>query len=341
MPRTRIHGDNQILDGTISDGRIAAAAGIQTTKLADGTRLPFKDAANIFTAVQDFGGLRVTNVAAPTGNLDVANKSYVDAAISGLDIKESVRAATVASIANLGAGPLTIDGITLAQGNRVLVKDGASTNGVAAVSDANNGIYIVGVVGGTNSGVWTRALDSDTAAEITPGMFMFAEEGTSNHDTGWVLITDGVITLGTTLLSFTQFSGATSINAGAGLTFDPVARTLDVNSANAGIVVNADNVALTLSATDPGLTITASGLATTSDVSRVSKFIQEVGTGIADGVNTLFTASVAPISNTLMVFVNGLLQRTVSYTLAGVNVTFAADSVPPSGAEVRFGFQKA
>jgi phage-related tail fiber protein len=74
-------------------------------------------------------------------------------------------------------------------------------------------------------------------------MFTFVEAGTTNADSGWVLTTDGTITLGTTALAFTQFSGAGQITAGAGLT--KTGNTLDVVTASATrIVVNADSIDL-------------------------------------------------------------------------------------------------
>jgi hypothetical protein len=84
----------------------------------------------------------------------------------------------------------------------------------------------------------TRATDADVSAEVTPGMFTFVEEGTVNADTGWVLTTNAPITLATTGLVFTQFSGAGQIIGGNGLTL--TGNTLDVNVDGASIEINAD-----------------------------------------------------------------------------------------------------
>jgi len=142
----------------------------------------------------------------------------VDAARTGLDAKESVRVATTANITL--SGTQTIDGIALSAGNRVLVKNQTSAS--------QNGIYVVA------SGAWTRATDADVSAEVTPGMFTFVEQGTANATTGWVLATSGAITLGTTALSFVQFSGAGVVTAGAGLT-----QSGSVISVNAGVGLTA------------------------------------------------------------------------------------------------------
>jgi hypothetical protein len=150
----------------------------------------------------------------------------VDNARTGLDVKESVRAATTAPITL--SNTQTIDGVALAVGNRVLVKDQATAS--------QNGIYIV------DSGAWTRALDANTDAKVNPGLFVFVEQGTVNSDSGWILTTDAPITLDTTSLTFAQFSGAGQITAGNGLT--KTGNTLNVG-AGTGIVVSADDVALT------------------------------------------------------------------------------------------------
>jgi phage-related tail fiber protein len=141
-----------------------------------------------------FNSYKLTNLATPTNDSDAANKAYVDAARSGLDVKQSVRAATTANITL--SGTQTIDGVALIAGDRVLVKDQSTAS--------QNGIYVVA------AGAWSRATDADTSTEVTPGMFTFIEEGSVNSDQGWVLATNGAITLGTTSLTFAQFSGAGS-----------------------------------------------------------------------------------------------------------------------------------
>ena len=178
------------------------------------------------TATVSLNAQKISNLADPTGAQDAATKAYVDATRQGLDVKDAVRAATTASI-TLNATQ-TVDGVALIAGDRVLVKDQSTASA--------NGIYVVA------AGAWTRAVDADSSAKVTPGMFTFVEEGTVNADTGWVLTTNSTITLGTTSLAFTQFSGAGQVMAGAGLT--RTGNTLDIG-AGTGIQINADDVALT------------------------------------------------------------------------------------------------
>lgn len=172
----------------------------------------------------------------------LTTKEYVDSVATGLDVKLSVRAISTADI-TLSA-PQTIDGVSVLAGDRVLV---------AGQTDASeNGIYVVG------TGAWVRSADADNTpvGEVTSGMFTFVEEGTAFAGTGWVLTTANPIVLDTTDLVFAQFSQAGVIVAGAGLTKSGT--TLDVVSANGGIVVNADNIALTLDGST--LSVGASGL---------------------------------------------------------------------------------
>jgi hypothetical protein len=182
------------------------------------------------TASVDLNNQKITNLTDPTNPQDAANKRYVDSAVVGIDWKPSVRVATTAPITlatGLENGD-TLDGVTLATGDRVLVKNQTDAT--------ENGIYVVAA-----SGAPARSSDADTAAEITASFAVFVEEGTVNTDSGWTLTNNGTITVGTSELSFTQFTGLGQITAGAGLT--KTANTLDVVGGD-GITVNADSVVI-------------------------------------------------------------------------------------------------
>ena len=172
------------------------------------------------------GGLTTVTVTQdPTSALDLATKQYVDAVAEGLHIHASCAAATPGTLASITGGTVTynngtagvgttltlsvaltvLDGYTLLNGDRVLVKNEAA--------QANNGIY-TWATGGT---VLTRATDFDTAAEMASGDFTFISNGTLYASTGWVQ-TDPVTVVGTSPVTWIQFSGSGTYTAGTGLT---------------------------------------------------------------------------------------------------------------------------
>lgn len=176
-----------------------------------------------------------------------ATRAYVDAVAEGLHVHASVAAATTDTLATLSGGSVTydngtsgvgatltlgtaltsIDGYTLVNGDRILVKDEALQE--------HNGIYVR-----TSSTVLTRATDFDTAAEIASGDFTFVSNGTLYNSTGWVQ-TEAVTTVGTDDIIWAQFSGAGTYVAGDGLTL--TGEQFDVG-AGTGITVNANDVAV-------------------------------------------------------------------------------------------------
>jgi len=168
-------------------------------------------------------------------SLTLVTKGYVDAVKQSLDIKDSVRVASTGNVSltsgssDLEAGD-TIDGVTLVAGDRVLLKNQSTAS--------ENGIYVAVASGGTPA----RSDDANASAEVTSGMFVWVEEGTSNGDQGYVLTTNNVITLNTTDLTFTQFSGAGQITAGNGLTKS--GNTINVVPDDVTLSVTADEIKL-------------------------------------------------------------------------------------------------
>ena len=163
-------------------------------------------------------------------------KAYVDSVASGLDVKASCRVATTSNITL--SNTQTIDGIEIVAGNRVLVKDQSSAS--------ENGIYVC-----VDGGSWTRATDFDNLIsdnEVTAGAFTFIEEGMTNADAGFVLTTNNNIILGTTNLSFTQFSGAGQITAGDGIAKSGNTLSIDAK-VDSGIKIDTSKLSLNLGAT--------------------------------------------------------------------------------------------
>jgi hypothetical protein len=236
-----------IADGTIVNDDINASAAIALSKLAtDPLARANHSGTQTASTISDFNtqvrtskvtdltaptasfsmnSQKITSLATPTDSTDAATKAYVDAVTEGLHIHPSVVAATTANVALASAleNGDTLDGVTLATGNRILVKN--------QTTQSENGIYVVQA-----SGQPTRATDFDTALEVDSGDFVFVSSGTVNASTGWVQ-TSQPATIGTDPITFTQFSGAGTYLAGTGLTLTGnvfsinTATTVDLNTA--------------------------------------------------------------------------------------------------------------
>lgn len=207
------------------DGKLAVAIGANAsngwqfmTVAIEGVRLYIRD-ENV--EIQHNGSTWVTAGSGTAGTLDFdtdgtlaansdskvatqkATKTYVDAKVAGLSWKQAVRVATTANITLATAleNGDAIDGVTLATGDRVLVKNQSTAS--------ENGIYTVNA-----SGAPTRATDADSGAEMVNAS-VYVSEGTTNADTQWTCSTNAPITVGSTSLTFTQFNSASYSEASA------------------------------------------------------------------------------------------------------------------------------
>ena len=328
-----INGSNNTLTNIANASLTNSSVTVGTTAIALG--------ASSLT----LGGL--TSVAVtqdPVSALQLATKQYVDAVAEGLHVHASCAAATTGTLASITGGTVTynngtagvgatltlsvaltvLDGYTLLNGDRVLVKNEAT--------QANNGIY-TWATGGT---VLTRATDFDTAAEMASGDFTFVTNGTLYANTGWVQ-TDPVTVVGTSPVTWVQFSGAGTYTAGTGLTL-------------AGTQFSITNTAVTAasygSATQVGtFTVNAQGqltLAGNTTVTPAVGSITGLGTGVATalGVNvgsagafvtfngalgTPSSGTVTNLTGTASININGTVGATTPTT--GAFTTVAATTV--------------
>ena len=242
------------------------------------------------------GGL--TSVAVtqdPVSALQLATKQYVDAVAEGLHVHASCAAATTGTLASITGGTVTynngtagvgatltlsvaltvLDGYTLLNGDRVLVKNEAT--------QANNGIY-TWATGGT---VLTRATDFDTAVEMASGDFTFITNGTLYANTGWVQ-TDPVTVVGTSPVTWIQFSGAGAYTAGTGLTLTGTQFSITNTAVTAGAYGSASSV--------PNYTVNAQGQLTLASNTAIAINGNQITSGtvaIANGGTGQSTAGAA------------------------------------------------
>ena len=337
----------------MQDGYLSADASGRA-KMADS----FVSAAKVLKSdTFDFATAGGTvKVSTPVATTDAANKSYVDSVAAGIDWKQSVRVATTAAgtLATDFENLDTVDGVVLATGNRILIKNQST--------GSENGIYVVNA-----SGAPTRASDMASGSSAS-GAAVFVEEGTTNADSGWVCTSDaGSDVVGTNSLVFTQFTGLGQVTAGAGLT--KTGNTLDVGQNSTGaITVNADDIAwnpdnstLEVSGSGPGTAQLKDGGITTgkfnssvyagtggnfgtlatiarSDHSHAALggfdvTNEDLTSQVGDGDPTVFTlANSDNVTGSELLFLNGILQRpgaSNDYTVAAGSVTFG--TAPTSG----------
>ena len=251
------------------------------------------------TGTVDVSSKRITSLADPSQAQDAATKAYVDSVANGLDVKQSVKAASTAPLTSVlynnnttGVGAtlinngtlaaLNLDSIALFVDDRVLIKD--QTAGL------QNGVYVVSHAGSASiPWVLTRATDFDNSpgTEVGPGIFFFVEQGTTQADNGYVITTDTAIVIGTTAIVFSQFSGAGQIVAGDGLTKS--GNTINAVGTANRISISAD--AIDISTAYVGLaTITTLGTIGTGTWQGSVIGATYGGTGVNNGSNTLTLA---------------------------------------------------
>jgi len=245
----------------------SASAGLLSasdfSKLADAT----SEATASKLVIRDASGN--IKVATPTDPAHAATKGYVDAARQGLDVKQSVRAATTAAVnlsTELEAGDTIDTTVTLVAGDRVLVKN----QGTAS----QNGIYVV-----QSSGPAVRATDANGTADtgtVSGGTFTFVEEGTVNADSGFVVSSNGPITVGTDAMNWVQFSGAGAVIAGDGLTKDGATVNAVGTADRISVSANAIDIASTYAGQN---TITTLGTITTGVWNGTDVAVVDGGTG--------------------------------------------------------------
>lgn len=233
--------------------------------------------------------------------------------VQDLDYKQTARAVTTSNITLSGGAPATVDGVSLALRDRILVT-GQSTG-------SENGIYYVTTVGAGSNGTWVRSLDADATGEVSAGMIIMVTEGTTYADTQWKLTTDDPITIGTTSLTFVRNGNAAygtfAVSGEDSIVADTIGDTLTiVAGTNLALTTNASTDTLTIT---PSLTPSLTSLTATGNVSA----------GNVDGTRANFTNLVGTLetaSQTNITSVGTLGSLTVTGNvsagnLSGTNIT--------------------
>jgi hypothetical protein len=242
------------------------------------------------TGKVDVSGSIITGLSEPVGATDAATKNYVDTVAEGLHVHEAARVATTDTLATLSGGTVTynngtagvgatltlsagltaIDGVTLSNGDRILVKNQAN--------QAHNGMYVR-----TSATVLTRSTDFDTAVEIGGGDFTFVESGTTFGSTGFVQTVE-VLTVGTDNIIWQQFSGTGTFTAGNGLT---------INGTEFNVVGTADRIVANIDSIDIASTYVGQSSITTLGTISTGTWQGTIvgptygGTGVNNGSNTI------------------------------------------------------
>ncbi len=279
-----IDNSNLFASGVVAAAALAADC-VVSAKIADGAIDNTAYLANsVVTAAKinlagsfDFssGTLRAGT---PSTSTDVANKAYVDSIQSGIHWKESVVCASTANV-DLSSAPAAIDGVTLSNDDRVLIKSQTTASA--------NGIYIFAGSGSAMS----RATDADTAAELN-GAAVFVQKGSTNADMGYIQTAD-IGNLGSDTVTFTQFTGLGQIVAGDGL--QKTSNTISVDlSANSGLQITSGELELNAG---NGLELNSGALKARLDGSTLSLSASglKVGTITSTemGANSVLAASIA------------------------------------------------
>lgn len=313
-------GRNVLLGGTLTQNTsIDGSTGAYNLELLNlnAFNLSFNSISTITDSGANGGLHYAADYSAQFVNRSLVDKAYVDAVAAGLDLKESVRATTTTGNTDidLGGGTFggTIDGYTVQDGDRVLIKNQDSAK-------EDNGIYVY--ASGTNT--FSRAIDFENPY-VTSGAFTFVETGSTYASSGWVLVTQDPISIDTTPLTFTQFSAAGLFTAGVGINITSNVISLDGISI-AGDFLNWTGTQLNVTGLTSVSDFNSFTAATTSDLAFIS--------GVTD-TNTADIVYISGITDSNTTRIENL-ESAVSGITGGTYVTIEEFTGYTATTETRF-----
>lgn len=318
---------NGYFAGTLNVVGHLTLEGVTSTGATGTGALVFANSPTLVTAV--LGSSTATTQTPADNSTKVATTAYVDAAVLGQNFKEAALVATTANLVGVyvsgvftytATGTDNIDGVNLALGNRVLVKNQTTT--------FQNGIYTVTTAGSLGvAGVLTRASDANTSGEFKTGDSIFVTSGTINTSTTWAYTGSDSPNIGTDAITYAQTAGQGTVTAGNGITITGLSvaidtsvtvdkttaqtltnKTLTNNNYNALFDTNGNEIVSFVAATSAvnylqvGNSASAGGFVTlnaTGGSTNVNLVLNTKGTGMvqANGINIVDVSTAQTLTN--------------------------------------------
>lgn len=332
--------------GTVTSVSVVTANGVSGS-VATATTTPAITLTLGAITPTSIGSATTATTQAPADNsTKLATTAYVDSAVLGQNFKQAVKYATTAALAastysngssgvgatltEVGLGALVVDGSTPSIGDRILIKNQAST--------FQNGIYTVTVVGSAGAAfVLTRGTDFDQTTDINSGDSVFVTAGTAYTSTTWAVNSASNPVLGTDAITFAQTAGQGTVTAGNGITVTGLSVAIDtavtVDKTTAQTLTNKtltspninEAVALTTTATKLNYLTSAGGTTGTTSTNIVfstspSLTTPTIGVATATSINKM--AITAPATSSTLAVADGkTLTASNTLTLAGTDST--------------------